>query len=193
MNKGERTRHRILEAALPLFGAHGFAGCSTRMIAEKAGINIATLAYHFESKEGLYLTVISGLYKELEAGFPAPEMGADPIETWAVASWRFAVAHRPHIRLVFRHMLDKGRHVDPVVDTWTGPLFERVEVLISTLRPSWTVHERRLLVLSMTHLIVRFALEDPQQLAMMVGDPDDLDGAIVEWITAMLRRELGVE
>ncbi|NEV00592.1 CerR family C-terminal domain-containing protein [Bradyrhizobium uaiense] len=53
--KGDETRVRILNAALAAFGNSGFAGVTTRQIAEDAGINLPALNYYFGNKEGLYL------------------------------------------------------------------------------------------------------------------------------------------
>lgn len=47
------TREALLDAGIKLFGQHGFAATSTRALAEAAGANIAAIAYHFGSKEGL--------------------------------------------------------------------------------------------------------------------------------------------
>ncbi|WP_322011957.1 CerR family C-terminal domain-containing protein [Paraburkholderia sp. J12] len=52
--RGEETRRKIVEAAIGLFGQHGFEGASTREIAAKAGVNAPALQYYFENKEGLY-------------------------------------------------------------------------------------------------------------------------------------------
>lgn len=49
----ESTRQALIEAGLHLFGAKGFAATSTREIAQAARANIASIAYHFGSKEGL--------------------------------------------------------------------------------------------------------------------------------------------
>jgi TetR/AcrR family transcriptional regulator len=53
----ERTRERILDAALVEFGEHGFAGARTGAIAERAGVNQQLIAYYFDGKEGLYRAV----------------------------------------------------------------------------------------------------------------------------------------
>jgi AcrR family transcriptional regulator len=49
----EGTRDRILRTAERLFAEHGFNGVSMRELAAQAGVNIASIAYHFENKEGL--------------------------------------------------------------------------------------------------------------------------------------------
>jgi len=50
----DETRRRLVDAAVACFAASGYAGASTRQIAAKAGVNVAALHYHFESKERLY-------------------------------------------------------------------------------------------------------------------------------------------
>ncbi|WGS53330.1 CerR family C-terminal domain-containing protein [Paraburkholderia sp. D15] len=59
--RGEETRHRILEAAIELFGEYGFDGASTRDIAALAGVNAPALQYYFENKEGVYRACVEML------------------------------------------------------------------------------------------------------------------------------------
>lgn len=47
------TRTRIMEAAVQIIGREGNLGVTIRDIAEKAGVNIAAINYHFSSKENL--------------------------------------------------------------------------------------------------------------------------------------------
>lgn len=65
----EETRKGILEAARRVFAASGFAGATTRQVAAEAGVNVATLHYHFGSKEGLYDAV---------RGYTADDLPFDP-------------------------------------------------------------------------------------------------------------------
>ncbi|MFM0739215.1 CerR family C-terminal domain-containing protein [Paraburkholderia xenovorans] len=59
--RGDETRQRIIEAAVELFGEHGFDGASTRDIATRAGVNAPALQYYFENKEGVYRACIEEL------------------------------------------------------------------------------------------------------------------------------------
>ncbi|VVE44340.1 hypothetical protein PHO31112_04319 [Pandoraea horticolens] len=52
--RGEETRARIILAAIKCFGEYGFAGASTRDIANEAGVNAPALQYYFDNKEGVY-------------------------------------------------------------------------------------------------------------------------------------------
>ena len=64
------TAERILEAALACFAKGGFAGTSTRTLADAAGVNVATLAYHFKDKEGLYKAAVDSIYEQFFAVTP---------------------------------------------------------------------------------------------------------------------------
>ena len=50
----ERTRERILDAALVEFGDHGFAGARISAIAQRAGVNQQLISYYFDGKAGLF-------------------------------------------------------------------------------------------------------------------------------------------
>jgi len=51
----EGSRRALIEAGLRLFGHQGFAATPVRQLATEAGANIAAIAYHFGSKDGLRL------------------------------------------------------------------------------------------------------------------------------------------
>ena len=52
------TKDRILDAAEQLLAEHGFAGASVRAIASSANVNLASINYHFGSKEALVQAVL---------------------------------------------------------------------------------------------------------------------------------------
>ena len=64
--RGEDTRRRILDAALPAFARDGYEGVSTRALAEQAGVNLPAIQYYFGSKEGLYRAVIESIARGIE-------------------------------------------------------------------------------------------------------------------------------
>lgn len=67
----ENSKAKILDAALTVFSKNGFEGARTRDIADLAGVNIATLHYHFKSKDNIYGSVI----EEIHAASGAQIMG----------------------------------------------------------------------------------------------------------------------
>ncbi|MDF2746576.1 MAG: hypothetical protein K0S98_860 [Propionibacteriaceae bacterium] len=48
----------ILDAARSRLLADGYAGLSTRKVAEEAGVSVSQLHYHFGSKQGLILALL---------------------------------------------------------------------------------------------------------------------------------------
>lgn len=65
--KGERTRRQIIVGALQALATGGVAATTTRDIAAGAGVRLATLHYHFESKSALLLAVLEHLIDETTA------------------------------------------------------------------------------------------------------------------------------
>jgi TetR/AcrR family transcriptional regulator, regulator of cefoperazone and chloramphenicol sensitivity len=64
--RGADTRRRLIDTAIEVFAAHGYDGTSTRMLAERAGVNLPAIQYHFGSKEGLYRAVVGYFAEYIE-------------------------------------------------------------------------------------------------------------------------------
>lgn len=188
---GDETRAHILEVALPLFAARGYAGTSVRRLATAAGVNVATLAYHFRDKQGLYDEVVQRLHRDLAADLaatPVTAADADPVLRWVRHGWRFCAAHREHLRLLLRHVLDTGAQADVVVERWSEPLLALAEDRIALVHPDWPRERRRLLILSLMHLTVRLSLEEPGQLSRMsTVPPERLEDELVAWLARIAR------
>lgn len=60
-------RDQIVNAALKVMIAEGVYGTTTRKIAEAAGVNVATLHYHFRDKEDILLQVMVKLVADYRA------------------------------------------------------------------------------------------------------------------------------
>jgi AcrR family transcriptional regulator len=73
----DETRREILKAAEESFAAAGFTGATTREVAARAGVNVATLHYHFGNKEGLYRAVID---RAVAGEIPVPDSPGPPAE-----------------------------------------------------------------------------------------------------------------
>jgi AcrR family transcriptional regulator len=63
---GTETRRQILQAALDLFSAKGYAETSLREIAEKVGISKPALYYHFDSKDDLLVEIITPIKEAMD-------------------------------------------------------------------------------------------------------------------------------
>ncbi|MCB8883702.1 TetR/AcrR family transcriptional regulator [Acidisoma cellulosilytica] len=59
--KARETREKLIEGALLALCEDGVTGITTRKIAERAGVQLGTLHYHFENKDMLLLAVLDML------------------------------------------------------------------------------------------------------------------------------------
>ncbi|GAB6178472.1 CerR family C-terminal domain-containing protein [Desulfobaculum senezii] len=64
--RGVATRLRLIEEGGKLFAAKGFDGVSTRDIARACGVNLASIAYHFGGKKGLYNAVLEDIFANMQ-------------------------------------------------------------------------------------------------------------------------------
>ncbi|WP_176086607.1 TetR/AcrR family transcriptional regulator [Martelella sp. HB161492] len=78
---GEERRREIALAARSLIAERGLEGLRTRAVAERVGINIATLHYHVSSKDGLVQLVTEQLRDEFtEAHLQTLKADLTPLE-----------------------------------------------------------------------------------------------------------------
>jgi AcrR family transcriptional regulator len=74
------SKDAIVKAAITLFNTKGYDGTSIRDIASKAKVNVATISYYFQNKEGLlefcFTDYCEKYTKKLEEGMIELELGA---------------------------------------------------------------------------------------------------------------------
>lgn len=58
MTKGEKTRAKIVEAAINLLAEHGYAQTSFQMVADSVGLTQSAVMHHFKSKDQLIEAVV---------------------------------------------------------------------------------------------------------------------------------------
>ena len=56
--RGAETRAKILDAAREVLTEHGYSGTSTRAVAERAGVPLSLVHYHFGDKRSLLVDVL---------------------------------------------------------------------------------------------------------------------------------------
>lgn len=62
---GDQTRQLILETAGLLFAEQGYDRTTSKAICERAGVNMASINYHFGGKDGLYLAVLKEIHQRM--------------------------------------------------------------------------------------------------------------------------------
>ncbi len=66
-------RQSLIEAGLDLFGRYSFDGASTRMLTQRAQVNLAAIQYYFGGKQGLYLAVADHIVEQIN-GLVGPQL-----------------------------------------------------------------------------------------------------------------------
>jgi len=87
-------REQIIEAGRRVIFEEGIWNATTRKIAEVAGINLATIHYHFANKDALLVAVFEDMLATIRAAarrdFAAPSCLAERIERVIAVSWDFS-------------------------------------------------------------------------------------------------------
>jgi AcrR family transcriptional regulator len=111
----DRTRQRILDAALEEFSRYGLGGARVDRIAERAEANKRMLYYYFGDKDGLFLAVLERSYVQIRSAERALDLEhRDPREALkrlVEFTWRYYLDHPEFMTLLNSENLHKGRHV----------------------------------------------------------------------------------
>lgn len=171
----EQTRRRILRGAARLFAERGLEGSSVREISKAAGVSGAMVSHCFGGKQALYEACIDEMYAELEGLWRVLEGQATtkPSDIPALdgilrAAFRFACLHRDHLRLLMRTVIDRGALDDARQRQYQAPFLEQGAALLGE-DYGLDETERRLALQSLVHLVVRYALSAPRELALVLG------------------------
>ena len=121
----DNRRVSLLRAAYEVIATQGFEGLRTRSVADRAGVNVATLHYYFPTKEAL----IKGLAEYLTSLFvslhapPVANTGHAALDRLhqEFADARFYRLERPDMLVVIQELMLRA-HRDPVVRSITAPL-----------------------------------------------------------------------
>jgi AcrR family transcriptional regulator len=130
------TRERLVEAALHVFAQHGFEGATTREIARRAGVALAALPYHFETKQALWRAAADRIFGQLGETFAKRLEGLEGVET----PTRLRLLLRDFVRFQARHpelhrfMIQEGIGKSPrlawLVETHIRPIYDFVRTLL---------------------------------------------------------------
>ena len=67
------VKQKILDTAGDVFGRKGYKAATIREICQAAGVNVASINYHFGGKKELYRTVVTDLLSQTFAQYPVDE------------------------------------------------------------------------------------------------------------------------
>lgn len=129
---GDDRRTAIAAAARALIAEHGFEGLRMREIAERIGINIATLHYHVPSKAALVELLAQSLRDDFMAQHAAnPRDGLGPRQRLALEIDEFdqTVRENPGLHIVYRELMNRAARdetvsaiISPLTQYWHGQI-----------------------------------------------------------------------
>jgi len=138
----EETRERLLYAAGEVFAEHGFRSATVREICRRAKVNLASVNYHFSSKEELYTAVLDYAYQQASRKYPhepkkdinkPPEhLLYDFIRNFLL---RILDEGRPawYGKLMAREIVEPTGALERIIDTGIRPLHEHLASIVRTL------------------------------------------------------------
>ncbi|MGA7992991.1 MAG: TetR/AcrR family transcriptional regulator, partial [Thermoanaerobaculia bacterium] len=146
------TRREILKAAEESFAASGFVGATTRQVAARAGVNVATLHYHFGNKERLYRAVLEAAVSGGVAPTSNGSTPADRLSSLVEALWNSGWERPSLSRLSLLHRLagpapSAGGAPDPHEDPRAALLAKTIADITGKPAPSAGETARLVLVL----------------------------------------------
>ncbi|AJO78252.1 TetR/AcrR family transcriptional regulator [Pseudomonas sp. MRSN 12121] len=124
--RSEQTRTEILQTALDLFAARGFAAVSLRDIADRVGVNHAMIRYHFGGKEQLWRESAAYLFERLEQEIPPPDLARDPspidaLKRYIRAYVHYCARHPEHARLIVQESIEGSDRLQWLAEHYIRP------------------------------------------------------------------------
>jgi AcrR family transcriptional regulator len=108
-------REKLLDATAQVFAKLGYLGCTTRRVAQEAGVNEVTLFRHFGSKDTLIREALAHVERTTVAGLPTdPKDPAGELLAWAHQVYANLSAQRVLIRRVVGETVERPE-IAPVV------------------------------------------------------------------------------
>ena len=128
-------RAAIAKAARELIVEKGVEGLRTRDIAERVGINVATLHYHVPSKEALIELVADSLRQEFMSQHvtrPRTHLGVEERMHLEFVDFREMIEERPEVMRVFSELMERARRDDRIAASIL-PMKRRWREMVQTL------------------------------------------------------------
>ncbi|MBP7779738.1 MAG: TetR/AcrR family transcriptional regulator [Acidobacteria bacterium] len=145
VERSERSRTAILDAALELFSHRGYGATSMRDIAGKAGVSTGSVYHHFQDKEAIFLALLEQFQTITKRrDFPINtvlERGEflDDFASLASAAQEVLAKWRPHLALFYVDAVEfDGRHIQ----RFYADLAARFEEFAETHRARLSLDQR---------------------------------------------------
>ena len=188
------TALTILDCAIPLFAASGYAGVSMRDISKVVGISGAALYHHYPDKQSLYVAAMEHAFKDKAAGIESAldshHSALDRLQSF-VSSFTQLMASDPDFRaLLQRELLDGDeQRLRLLASQVFEKPFQAMTQLAEELVPDCDAH---MLAISMAGLIL-FHFESAPVRKFLPGglQGHDQPEVIAQHVIQLLTRAVG--
>ncbi|MDR7155720.1 AcrR family transcriptional regulator [Sphingobium xenophagum] len=137
---GEATRTRLLESAGALIADLGYAETTGKAIAAHAGVDLASINYHFGSRDGLYRAVLVEAHRRLVRLEALEEISTKKIppgeklrELLEIILFNGGDAKNWSIKVLMREMISPSSHFNVLKIEGLTPSLDSAVVIISEI------------------------------------------------------------
>lgn len=172
--EAEKTRLKVIEAALTLFSRNGYSNTTLAMIAKEAGYSRGPIYWHFKNKDDLYQAVLAYSQEPLEALVAEAASHQQPlqaIERFA-SRWLELLVEDAWFRQSFEILLNKTELTEAL-----APTLKRERKLTRRIIDALSV-----LVAEAQHQSLLPAAQSPESLALLIYT--QLMGVTQSWLFA---------
>ncbi|MFF9001382.1 ScbR family autoregulator-binding transcription factor [Streptomyces achromogenes] len=125
--RAARTRAALIRAAAETFAEYGFAGTTVSRIAERAGLTLGAMYFHFKSKEELARLIVTS-----QPELVVPPLGSEGLQHAVDLTliWACELLDNPVLQAGARLVMDQRLFIEPHVNSyrqWTGILLDDFE------------------------------------------------------------------
>jgi AcrR family transcriptional regulator len=145
------TASRVLNAAGPIFAEKGFQNATVREICSAAGVNLASVNYHFRDKERLYIETVKRAAQLRAQQVPMPQWPAGTSTAEKLRSFIRTILTRMldveqspwQVRLMQREVLQPTSACKELIEGYFRPHFELLQRILGEALPAETPSHKR--------------------------------------------------
>ncbi|WP_042366169.1 ScbR family autoregulator-binding transcription factor [Streptacidiphilus neutrinimicus] len=129
--RAERTRDTLIQAAAEVFGELGFAGASMMKIADRAGLTMGAVYFHFRSKDELAQLLVQEQPKHV-----VPPHASEGLQQAVdiTLTWAYRMPKDPILQAGARLVWEQENFASPQAnshDQWTEIISEALQVALA--------------------------------------------------------------
>ncbi len=192
----DETRLRILKAAGPIFAEGGFEGTTVREICAAADVNLASVNYHFGSKETLYLETVQLAHQEKllrvpPAAWPADASPQDQLRVFVATLLNRILGEGDvgwETRLLMREMIHPTHACRSLVEDYIRPQFDQLLSVLAEILPATTeTPVRHLVAFSIVGQCLHYRIAG-EFVSLLIGDDGSAGTCSIEELSEHITR-----